>query len=134
MGRQLTSVALILLVLICPYNCIGASCVSSSDTSECGDRCCPPKDDSSSPGSTPEPSDPSCDGSCKNCLCGGAVTDESLSDLQVPNPTAFDLYLPQSVCNHRGTSVADRPTHYAGESPPARTGAIMRALYQSFLL
>ncbi len=127
--QAIIALILTLDVLICPFACNGSIAVAG-----CGDACCPPQSDSSQP-NAPQPADHDCDGSCGSCLCGGAVTgDETLDDTQVVTHAAFELSLPEILVGQSNNPTADWPTHDHSDSPPARTGAALRALFQSFLL
>lgn len=128
MGRRLTAVILVLLVLVCPYSCIGATLIP-----KCADPCCPPKQ--SAPADTPQAPDETCTGSCGGCLCGGAISDDEIRpDLDVAQSVSFNHWLvaiPLSQSTGAGLSLSDADPDHARLILP---GAVLRALFQSFLL
>jgi hypothetical protein len=118
-----TSAILVLLVLICPYSCTGSTLIP-----KCSDPCCPPNQ--SAPA---DASDEACTGSCDGCLCGGAISDDQIRpDLDVTQ--SLDRWLaaiPVSRLADPSQSLSDSdPDH----SQLILSGAILRALFQSFLL
>jgi hypothetical protein len=126
MRRIILCLILIADAVVCPYACSG-----SLLTTACTDSCCPAKDadsDSDEPASPPD----SCDGSCANCLCGGAVPiDETLT--HVTPHLSVDALLPiESNLDHVTARLALHfEQHGTGD---LRAGVTLRALLQSFLL
>ncbi len=131
MGRAAIGLMLILDMLVCPFACSGSISLGAN---ACADSCCSPKQ-AGSDNDSPRPSDDGCDGSCKNCLCGGAINDEETSAEHLSaQETLTHVWLP--VLTIEGAvSVPLSGKEILGDDKPAfPTGVALRALLQSFVL
>ena len=129
MGMKLTALMVMMLVLVCPYTCIGSARVS-----DCGDPSCPSGPCKSQPNAPRAPSG-KCDSSCGGCLCGGAVSSvEIRPDYEAAQNASLDhLMAPILVgqSTHISLFLQDSfPKH----SRRNRCGPALCALFQSFLL
>lgn len=131
MGRSIIVLILVLDVLVCPYACSG-SVTAACDS---GDRCCPPKQTDSGSDRHHAPSE-RCDGSCGNCLCGGAVNcDKGRGDYNASENTGANNGLPALAIEPIWLSLTGvNPLPVPTNHRPVLSGAVARALLQSFLL
>ena len=127
MRQTITALMLVLNMLVCRYACSGW--VFASDS---GDPCCPKQDSHSD---SPRAPQDNCDGSCGNCLCGGAVTGNELrSDFEAAPNASFHSYLPPTISEPLGLGGFQAVRLRNERAIPTRSGAMLRAVIQSFLL
>lgn len=131
MSRPIIALLLILDVLVCPFACSG-SISAISGTS--GDRCCSPSQTDHGDES-PGPTDDGCDGSCKSCLCGGAVNgEETCAAFVLAQDTMTHMWLPVVPVAISEKSAADSQQIVNYDTPVSPCGVALRALLQSYLL
>jgi hypothetical protein len=130
MGRSIFAVFLILDVLVCPFACSGSIPLGSDCSTE---PCCASRQ--SDPVDEPlRPADDGCDGSCKNCLCGGAINgDDACPDLMSSDDAVAQDWLPDRSVN-AGTSAGDSLQIDCDDTTVHPAGVALRAILQSYLL
>jgi len=135
MRQAVTALILILDVLYCPFACSGSTGVANSSATSCAaDSCCSPKR-VDPVNESPRQSDDGCDGSCKNCLCGGAINgDETCTDRGLAEGTLTHVWLPVIPIEVVGPESANHDQVLSDESAVFPSGVALRALIQSFLL
>jgi hypothetical protein len=131
MARAVIALVLILDVLVCPFACSGSI---SLGCSALADQCCSPKH-TDSDDESPRQSDDGCDGSCKNCLCGGAINgDETCADHLLAQDTLTHVWLPVLSIEVSVSTPASSQQILCDDSPAFSSGVTLRALLQSYLL
>ena len=131
MGRTALALILILDVLVCPFACSGSISLVSGASA---DPCCSPKQ-TDSDDESPPPSDDGCDGSCKSCLCGGAISgEETCADYLLAQDALTHVWLPGLPVEVKACVSANSQQIRCDDNPAFPSGVALRALLQSFLL
>jgi hypothetical protein len=124
---------LALLVLVCPYNCIG-SVIPFESAKATGCCCASETDEDDTARQQPQEPDEECDGACKSCLCGGAVTSDDLSSLQRTNDHLANAELHDIPYDAFSCRVCQSQAEPRVNPAINRSGVALRAFLQSFLL
>jgi len=131
MGRVVIALVLILDVLACPFACSGSISLGSGASA---DPCCSQKQTDSDDESPPA-SDDGCDGSCKSCLCGGAISgEETCADYLLTQDTLTHIGLPGLPIEVAACIPTNSHQIRCDDNPAFPSGVALRALLQSFLL